>query len=144
MKKSLCSLIVLVFIFSLNSCEEIFSKGLDNEAMKKLRTENTSLKIQIDKLQRQIKKDKEDVVAKDLIISMYDLRHAVEKYSENNQGDYPDAENVTELIKVVKEYLPKNYVIEASYLETIKSSAKGYIFIANINDQKIVVSNLIS
>ena len=59
MKKNLCSLIVLVFLFSMNSCEELFSKGFDNEALKKLRTENTSLKIQIDKLQRQIKKDKE-------------------------------------------------------------------------------------
>jgi hypothetical protein len=143
MKKSICSLFV-VALFSLNSCEEIFSKGLDNEAMKKLRTENSSLKIQIDKLQRQIKKDKDEVTTKNLVINMYDLRHAVEKYSQNNQGDYPDAENVTELIKVVKDYLPKDFTIDATYLETIKSSAKGYIFIANINDQKIVVSNLIS
>lgn len=143
MKKSLYSLLVLVILVTQNSCEEIFSKGLDNEALKKIRTENTGLKIQIDKLQRQIKKDKEELTTKELVISMYDLRHAVEKYSQNNQGDYPDAENVTELIKIVKEFLPKDYTIDASYLETIKSSAKGYIFIANIYDQKIVVSNLI-
>jgi hypothetical protein len=144
MKKSFHGFIVLIILFSQTSCEELFSKGLDNEAMKKIRTENTSLKIQIDKLQRQIKQDKEEAKVKDLVISMYDLRHAVEKYSQNNQGDYPDAENVTELIKVVKDYLPKDYQIDASYLETVKSSAKGYIFIANISDQKIVVSNLIN
>jgi hypothetical protein len=143
MKRSICSLIIPVILFNLSSCEEIFSKGLDNEAMKKIRTENTGLKIQIDKLQRQIKKDKEEATVKDLVINMYDLRHAVEKYSEDHQGDYPEAENVTELIKIVSEFLPKDFKIDASYLETIKSSAKGYIFIANINSQKIVVSNLI-
>jgi len=143
MKKSLCSLFVLTLLFSLNSCEELFSQKMETDAVKKMRTENTSLKLQIDKLQRQVKKDKADSVTKELIISMYDLRHAVEKYSQKNNNEYPNAENVTELIKIIKEFLPETYKIDASYLETIKSSPKGYIFIANINEQKIVVSNLI-
>src|SRR5688572_2629045 len=109
MKKSLCSLIILTIAFTQVSCEELLSKTADNEAVKKLRTENTSLKIQIDKLQRQIQKDKGDVVTKELVISMYDLRHAVEKFAQKNNGEYPKAENVTELRKIVGEYLPKGY-----------------------------------
>jgi hypothetical protein len=143
MKKIVCSLFITIITLSLVSCEELVSKSFDNETIKKLRTENTSLKVQLDKLQRQLRKDKDEMSAKNLIISMYDLRHAVEKYALNNHNDYPTAENITELNEIVKEYLPKDFTIDLTFLETIKSSSKGYIFIANINDQKIVVSNLI-
>ncbi len=143
MKKIVFGLIISIFTFSLISCEELVSKSFDNETIKKLRNENTTLKVQMDKLQRQLKKNNEQIASKNLIISMYDLRHAVEKYALNNHNEYPSAENITELNEIVKAFLPKDYSIELSYLETIKSSVKGYIFIANINEQKIVVSNLI-
>ncbi|MBC7473756.1 MAG: hypothetical protein H7263_05650 [Candidatus Sericytochromatia bacterium] len=143
MKRSIFIIFIILSITTLTSCEELFSQGLDTQAFKKLRTENTNLKIQIDKLQRQIKTNSGDVTTKNIIISLYDLRHAVEKYALENKGNYPEAENISDLTKVIKNNLPKDFIIESSYLETIKSSTKGYIFIANINDQKVVVSNLI-
>lgn len=143
MKKFFCIISAVLVLFLLSSCEEIISGSFDNETLKKVRSENTSLRIQIDKLQRQIKEDQEIVLTKDLIISLYDLRHAVEKYALSNRGEYPAAENIKDLIQIVKPSLPKDFSIDYSYLETVKSSAKGYIFIANINQQKIVVSNLI-
>lgn len=137
-------LFVISFIFVfLTSCEEVVSSFFDNDTLKKLRTENTNLRIQLDKLQRQGKDYEQTILVKDLIISMYDLRHAVERYASNNRGEYPNAENLKDLSDIVKQYLPKNYTLDSTYVETIKSSVKGYIFIANIKDQKIVVSNLI-
>lgn len=125
------------------SCEELFSKGFDNEEIKKVRTENTSLKIQIDKLQRQINRNKGDVELKNLVIALYDMRHAVEKYALENKGSYPEALNINDLNKIIEPNLPKDFAIEQKYLETVKSTPKGYIFIANFGDQKVVVSNLI-
>ncbi|GIW21359.1 MAG: hypothetical protein KatS3mg068_0366 [Candidatus Sericytochromatia bacterium] len=126
-----------------NSCEEVLSNFFDSENLKKLRIENTNLRIQIDKLQRKIKENEEKILVKDLVISLYDIRHAVEKYSVNNRGEYPVAENLKDLLSIVKPYLPKDFTMDSTYIETIKSSPKGYIFIANYKDQKIVVSNLI-
>lgn len=143
MKKNFCSLLLVLCSLTLMSCEELVSQGFDSEAMKKLRAENTSLKIQIDKLQRQIKSNKDEVTTKNIIIALYDLRHAVEKYALENKGNYPEAANINELNKIIQPNLPKDFTIDSSYLETIKSTQKGYIFIANINDQKVVVSNLI-
>lgn len=143
MKKSLSSLFIITILFFQNSCEELISSTIDDKEMKKVRAENTALKIQIDKLQRQINKDKDKVILKDLIISLYDLRHAVEKYALDNKGNYPEAKNINELSKIIEGNLPKDYTIDQTYLETIKSTTKGYIFIANFNDRKVVVSNLI-
>ncbi|MFN8578552.1 MAG: hypothetical protein U0354_17115 [Candidatus Sericytochromatia bacterium] len=143
MKKSLSSLFIITILIFQNSCEELISNNIDNQEMKKVRSENTALKIQIDKLQRQINKDKEQVVLKDLIISLYDLRHAVEKYALDNKGSYPEAKNFNELSKIIEGNLPKDFMIDQTYIETIKSTTKGYIFIANFDDRKVVVSNLI-
>lgn len=143
MKKSLRSLLITVILLTQTSCEEIFSNSIDNQELKKIRTENTALKIQIDKLQRQINKDKDEATLKNLIIGLYDLRHAVEKYALENKGSYPDALNINELTKIVGNNLPKDFTIDQTYLETVKSTGKGYIFIANFNDRKVVVSNLI-
>lgn len=142
MRKSLSILIVIFSSLSILSCEELISKNFDNENVKKLRAENTSLKIQLDKLQRQMKKDKDDAITKDIIISLYDLRHALEKYALDNKGSYPEAEGLIDLSKVVKSSLPEDFSLESTYLETVKSTTKGYIFIANVNNKKIVVSNL--
>jgi hypothetical protein len=135
-------LIIISASLSLTGCEEFVSKNFDNENVKKLRAENTSLKIQLDKIQRQVKKDKEDAVTKDIVISLYDLRHALEKYALENNGSYPEAEGLIDLSKIVKSSLPEDFALESTYLETIKSTTKGYIFIANVNNKKIVVSNL--
>lgn len=143
MKNSLRNLFIIVFLFSQVSCEELFSKGFDNEEIKKIRTENTGLKIQVDKLQRQINRNKGDVELKNLVIALYDMRHAVEKYALENKGNYPEAKNMTELTKIIEANLPKDFSIQQQYLETIKSTTKGYIFIANFGEQKVVVSNLI-
>ncbi len=143
MKKSLCSLSIILTLFTQNSCEELFSRGFDNQEIKKIRVENTNLKIQVDKLQRQINKNKGEVELKNLVIALYDMRHAVEKYALENKGNYPQALNINELNKIIEINLPKDFSIEQKYLETVKSSAKGYIFIANYQDQKVVVSNLI-
>lgn len=143
MKKSLSSLFIIITLLTQTSCEEIFSNSIDNQELKKVRTENTALKIQVDKLQRQINKDKDDVTLKNLVIGLYDLRHAVEKYALENKGSYPEALNINELSKIVGSNLPKDFTIDQTYLETVKSTSKGYIFIANFNDRKVVVSNLI-
>lgn len=143
MKKSLSSLFVVSILVFQSSCEEIFSKNFDNQELKKVRTENTALKIQIDKLQRQINGNKDEVTLKNLIIALYDLRHAVEKYALDNKGNYPEALNINDLTKIVEGNLPKDFSIDQNYLETVKSTPKGYIFIANFNDKKVVVSNLI-
>lgn len=136
--------LLLVGLLLLNtSCEEILSNFFDSENLKKLRIENTNLRIQIDKLQRKIKEEEEKIIVKDLVISLYDLRHAVEKYSVNNRGEYPTAENLKDLVGIIKPYLQKDFIMDSTYIETIKSSPKGYIFIANYKEQKIVVSNLI-
>jgi hypothetical protein len=144
MYNKIFKVLLLIGLLLLNtSCEEIISSFFDSENLKKLRMENTNLRIQIDKLQRKIKEEEEKVLVKDLIISLYDLRHGVEKYSINNRGEYPTAENLKDLISTIKPYLPKNFSMDSTYIETIKSSPKGYIFIANYKEQKIVVSNLI-
>lgn len=136
--------VLLVGLLLLNtSCEEVLSNFFDSENLKKLKIENTNLRIQVDKLQRKIKDGDDKLIVKDLLISLYDLRHAVEKYSVNNRGEYPLAENLKDLVEIVKPYLPKDYIMNSAYIENIKSSPKGYIFIANYKDQKIVVSNLI-
>ena len=135
--------LLVVALFTLSSCEEFISKNFDTDTIKKLRIENTNLKIQIDKLQRQIKKDKEENISKDVMISLYDLRHAVEKFALDSKGNYPEAENLNDLIKIVKPSLPENFSLESNYIETIKSTEKGYIFIVTVNSKKIVVSNLI-
>lgn len=143
MYKKLSKISLITILLINNSCEEILSNFFDSENLKKLRIENTNLRIQIDKLQRKIKENEEKILVKDLVISLYDIRHAVEKYSINNRGEYPVAENLKDLLSIVKPYLPKDFTMDSTYIETIKSSPKGYIFIANYKDQKIVVSNLI-
>lgn len=143
MKKKYITLLTLLSFCFLSSCEELLSKSLDSDVVKKLRAENTTLKIQLDKMQKQIKIVKDETTLKALVISLYDLRHAVEKHALENNGNYPTAENLFDLEKEVKATLPKDFSLESEYLETIKSTAKGYIFIANFNNKKIVVSNLI-
>lgn len=143
MKKIYITLITLTSFCFLSSCEELLSKSLDSDVVKKLRAENTTLKIQLDKMQKQIKGVKDETTLKTLIISLYDLRHAVEKYAIENNGNFPVAENLFDLEKEVKTSLPKDFTVESDFLETIKSTQKGYIFIANFNNKKIVVSNLI-
>ncbi|MEK7433941.1 MAG: hypothetical protein AABZ74_12460 [Cyanobacteriota bacterium] len=134
---------ISLLLLSFSSCEELISKGMDTDTVKKLRTENSALKVQVDKLQKQIKITKDDVALKALVISLYDLRHAVEKYALENNGNYPTSENLFDLEKEVKSTLPKDFSIDSTLLENIKSTSKGYIFIANFNNKKIVVSNLI-
>jgi len=144
MKKFICCLFLISVLF-LSSCEEFISKGLDNDTIKKLRSENTSLRIQADRLQSELKQANNVVLTKDVIIFMYDLRHGVERYAASNNGEFPTAENANELTKIIIPYLPKDFSIgdRSTYMETVKSTPKGYIFIANVNNQKIVVSNLI-
>ena len=76
---------ISLLLLSFSSCEELISKGMDTDTVKKLRTENSALKVQVDKLQKQIKITKDDVALKALVISLYDLRHAVEKYALENK-----------------------------------------------------------
>jgi len=136
-------ILLLISPFLLSGCEELISKSFDNETLKKLRSENTNLRIQIDKQQRELKAKEEKIFLSEIMIDLYDLRHAMEKYALSHRGEYPETENLKELTDIVKIYLPKEYSIDITYLETVRSSAKGYIFIANVNGNKIVISNLI-
>ncbi|MFN8672180.1 MAG: hypothetical protein U0457_08905 [Candidatus Sericytochromatia bacterium] len=135
--------LIITTLSFFTSCEELLSKGFDSDNVKKLRSENNALKIQLDKLQKQIKLAKDENTINSLVISLYDLRHAVEKYALENNGNYPETEDLYALEKEVQPSLPKDFKIDSSFLETIKSTKKGYIFIANFNNKKIVVSNLI-
>lgn len=104
--------------------------------VKKLEQENTSLREKL------AQAEAEGVLNK-VLVSLYDLRHALEKYAQQNEGKYPIADNITDLQLRLKSYLPENFEVDAMYLEKARSKVTGYILIANVKGREIVVSNLL-
>lgn len=131
--------ILFMALFTL-SCEELFGESMSVTELKK---DNTKLQIQVDNLNRELGKAKDEILIKTMIIKLYTLRHALEKYAFDNKGEYPVSTTLQEMEMAISKYLPNQFEVDANYMEGAKSSERGYILIATVKDQKIVVSNLI-
>jgi len=133
-----------LLLLSSTGCESI--QNFFNEPQKqreKLHKENNKLKQEVNLLNKQLAQAQAEGVVNKVLVSLYDLRHAVEKYALKNEGKYPVAKNINELQSALKDYLPETFEIEAIYLETVSSKKVGYIMIASVKGQKIVVSNIL-
>lgn len=112
--------------------------------IEKLQKENQRLQQEINTLRERLAMSEAEGEMNKVVISLYDLRHALEKYAQQNDGQYPLADNINDLQARLKAYLPENFEVEASYLERIRSQPnKGYIMIAKVKGREIVVSNLL-
>lgn len=111
--------------------------------LEKLQKENKKLQAQVTQFQQKLLEAEADAVIYKVLVSLYDLRHALEKFARNNKGNYPHANNINELQASVKSFLPETFEIEAIYVEKAKSQENGYIMIANVKGREIVVSNLL-
>jgi len=131
---------ILCTLFCLLSCEGFFGEGMSVTELKK---ENAKLQIQVDTLNRELGKTRNELLIKTMIIKLYTIRHALEKYAFDNKGEYPVASTLQEIQAAVSKYLPNQFEVDMNYLEGAKSSERGYILIATVKEQKIVVSNLI-
>ena len=143
-KKILVLCLGSLLLLSATGCENI--QKFFNEPQKqkeKLVKENRKLKEEINLLNKQLSKAQAEGVVNKVLVSLYDLRHALEKYALKNEGAYPRAQNINELQSALKDYLPESYEIEAVYLEKVRSKKAGYIMIASVKGQEIVVSNLL-
>lgn len=111
--------------------------------MERLQKENRQLRQEVESLREKLGRSDAEGVVNQVLVALYDLRHALEKYALQNNGEYPYANNINELQSILKSYLPESFTIEAVYLEKIRSQKRGYIMIANVKGQEIVVSNLL-
>ncbi len=111
--------------------------------MEKLTKENRKLTKEVARLQEQVAKSEAEGIMNKVLVSLYDLRHALEKYAQDNEGKYPLADNITDLQTRLTNYLPEGFEVEAVYVERIRSQQRGYIMIANVKGREIVVSNLL-
>ena len=132
--------VLITVLFALYSCEDLFYSG---SSVTEIKQDNAKLQLQVDNLNRELGKLKEEVLVKTMIIKLYTLRHALEKYAFDNKGSYPVAANLQEMEMAINKYLPSQFEIDTNFLEGAKSSERGYILIATVKNQKIVVSNLI-
>lgn len=111
--------------------------------MERLQKENRQLRQEVESLREKLGRSDAEGVVNQVLVAMYDLRHGLEKYALQNNGEYPHANNINELQSILKSYLPETFAVEAVYLEKIRSQKRGYIMIANVKGQEIVVSNLL-
>lgn len=109
----------------------------------KLEKENRKLQQEVVDLKEKVAKAEAEGQVNTILVALYDLRHALEKYAQQNEGQYPVADNVEDLQTRIKSYLPETFVIEPNYLERVRSQQKGYIMIARVKGREIVVSNLL-
>lgn len=136
----LCGLLAI----SISGCEHLQNLWEQPaRQMEKLQKENQQLRQEIETLRQKLAYSEAQGVVNEVLVALYDLRHALEKFALQNNGEYPHANNINELQSVLKNYLPENFSIEAGYLEKIRSQKRGYIMIANVKGQEIVVSNLL-
>lgn len=136
--------LVGLLLLPLTGCERV--ERLINEPARqseKLQKENRQLRTQVEKLSKQLAQAEAEGVVNQVLVSLYDLRHALEKYALKNQGQYPYANNINDLQAILKGFLPENFAIEAVYLDKVRSQQTGYIMIANVKGREIVVSNLL-
>ena len=111
--------------------------------IEKMQKENQSLRKEVTVLKERLAQSEAEGIMNKVIVSLYDLRHALEKYAQQNDGEYPVADNINDLQARLKNYLPESFEIEAIYIERIRSQQRGYIMIANVKGREIVVSNLL-
>jgi predicted nuclease with TOPRIM domain len=109
----------------------------------KLQKENQKLEKEVNDLRDRLARSEAEGVVNKVLVSLYDLRHALEKYALENNGIYPTATNINDLQTRLRKHLPENFEVEAVYLERIRSQSKGYIMIASVKGREIVVSNLL-
>jgi len=109
----------------------------------KLTRENRKLSQENTELKEKLSQAEAEGVMNKVLVALYDLRHALEKYAQQNEGKYPVADNITDLQARLKNYLPENFEVDPAYLERMRSQQKGYIMIANVKGREIVVSNLL-
>ena len=129
---------------SVSGCEEIDKLfGDNNKQLLRLRKQNEQLQKQVDTLNQKLEEARADSKVNTILVSLYDMRHALEKYALDNKGKYPYASNINELQSIIKNYLPDSFEIEPTYLEKVRSQERGYIMIANVKGREIVVSNLL-
>ncbi|MGV3526035.1 MAG: hypothetical protein ACO1RX_17565 [Candidatus Sericytochromatia bacterium] len=113
------------------------------KAIDKLEKENRKLEQEVVDLKEKVAKAEAEGQVNTILVALYDLRHALEKYAQQNEGQYPVADNVEDLQVRIKSYLPETFAIEPTYLERVRSQQKGYIMIARVKGREIVVSNLL-
>lgn len=137
-------LLVSLTLLLITGCEQV--DNFFNEPQRqqeKWGKEKKKLQQEIAMLTQQLNQAEAEGVVNKVLVALYDLRHALEKYALKHDGKYPRANNINELQGVLKGYLPDNFEIEAVYLEKVKAQETGYIMIASVKGQEIVVSNLL-
>lgn len=142
--KGLCVGVFCFFLVTLCGCEQVESwMNEPARQLEKAQKENKKLQTQVAQLNQKLLEAEADSVIYKVLVSLYDMRHALEKFARNNKGRYPHANNINELQAAVKSFLPETFEIEAIYIEKAKSQENGYIMIANVKGREIVVSNLL-
>lgn len=136
--------VIALLGLSLSACEQVQDAWeAPSRQMEKLEKENNKLMQENNKLKEKLAQAEAEGVLNKILVGLYDLRHGLEKYAQQNEGKYPTADNITDLQTRLKNYLPENFEIDPVYLERVRSQVKGYIMIANVKGREIVVSNLL-
>lgn len=144
MRKLFAGCLLALTLFSVSGCQQLKSTWeRPAKEMERLQKENRKLTKDLATLQERIAKSEAEGIMNKVLVSLYDLRHAMEKFAQENEGKYPIADNITDLQTRLSRYLPENFEIEAVYLERVRSQQRGYIMIANVKGREIVVSNLL-
>jgi hypothetical protein len=140
--KSVLAVWLTAALLTLPGCDVLLG-GDDPTSVKQLKKEKGELSLQVERLTRENGQLRDENTVQKVMIGLYSLRFATERYAAAHHGSYPEAASLTDLQAIVTKNLPGSFALDTAFLETIKSSDKGYIFIANVRGQKIVVSNLI-
>lgn len=144
MSKLFASLSLAITLCLMTGCDQLKTTWeRPAKEMERLQKENRKLTKEVATLQDRIAQSEAEGIMNKVLVSLYDLRHALEKYAQDNEGKYPLADNITDLQTRLNRYLPENFEVEAVYIERVRSQQRGYIMIANVKGREIVVSNLL-
>ncbi len=144
MSKLFASLSLATTLCLMTGCDQLKTTWQrPAKEMERLQKENRKLTKEVATLQDRIAQSEAEGIMNKVLVSLYDLRHALEKYAQDNEGKYPLADNITDLQTRLNRYLPENFEVEAVYIERVRSQQRGYIMIANVKGREIVVSNLL-
>lgn len=144
MRKLVLAVCLLSFSLNLAGCaklKEVWEQPA--KEMEKLQKENQKLEKELSRVREQLAKSEAEGIMNKVVVSLYDLRHALEKYAQAHDGEYPIADNINAVQERLVNYLPEDFEVEAIYLERVRSQKRGYIMIANVKGREIVVSNLL-
>lgn len=142
--KTPLNLALMLSMTVMSGCDQIQSAWNEPaKQMEKLQKDNRKLEQEVKDLKEKVATAEAEGIMNKVLVALYDLRHALEKYAQQNEGKYPVADNITELQGRLKSYLPETFEVDPAYLERIRSQQKGYIMIANVKGREIVVSNLL-